>query len=223
MHDRNNKDLKGIRINHLNTTALLVSCVLFFMVLLATIQVSRKYRDLVTSADKYMEYEKDVAMIEDGSDYLTEQVRLFVVTKEKKYAENYFTELCKTKRREQGVNNLITFDISETSLSYLQHALKYSNDLTDREIYAMKLAAVASGLDQNQIPEQLQSTELSEDDLLLTPEEMNAAAQDLVFNYAYQDVKAMIGVYTSYFGNSVTTTTRLEHENSARALHETLK
>jgi diguanylate cyclase (GGDEF)-like protein len=169
-----------------------------------------------------MECEKDVTMIENGSDYLTEQVRLFVITKEKKYADNYFTELTKTKRREQGMNNLIAYDISETSLSYLQHALNYSNALTDREIYAMKLAAVSSGLDQSQLPAQLQDTELSENDLKLTPEEMNAAAQDLVFNYSYQDIKAMIGVYTSYFGNSVTTTTRLEHESSAQSLHETL-
>jgi diguanylate cyclase (GGDEF)-like protein len=222
MHDGDNKDIKGIRINQLNTTALMVSCILFLMVLLATVQVSRKYRDLITSANKYMECEKDVAMIENGSNYLTEQVRLFVITKEKKYSDNYFTELNKTRRREQGLENLIDCDISETSLSYLEHALKYSNALTDREVYAMKLAAVASRLDLTELAPEIQNTELSAGDQNLSPEEMDAAARDLVFNSAYQDVKAMITVYTSYFGNSVTTTTRLEHENNAQALHETL-
>jgi diguanylate cyclase (GGDEF)-like protein len=222
MHDGDNKDIKGIRINQLNTTALMVSCILFLMVLLATLQVSRKYRDLITSANKYMQCERAVTMIENGSDYLTEQVRLFVVTKEKKYSDNYFTELNKTRRREQGLDNLIDCDISETSLSYLEHALKYSNALTDREVYAMKLAAVASGLDLTELAPEIQNTELSPDDRNLSPEEMDAAARDLVFNSSYQDVKAMITVYTSYFGNSVTTTTRLEHENNAQALHETL-
>jgi diguanylate cyclase (GGDEF)-like protein len=222
MHDSDNKDIKGIRINQLNTTALMVSCVLFLLVLFATLQVSRKYRDLITSANKYMQCEKAVTMIENGSDYLTEQVRLFVITKEKKYSDNYFTELNKTRRREQGLEYLIDCDISETSLSYLEHALKYSNALTDREVYAMKLAAIASGLDLTELAPEIQNTELSADDLKLSPEEMDAAARDLVFNSAYQDVKAMITVYTSYFGNSVTTTTRLEHENNAQALHETL-
>jgi diguanylate cyclase (GGDEF)-like protein len=222
MHDSDNKDIKGIRINQLNTTALMVSCVLFLLVLFATLQVSRKYRDLITSANKYMQCEKAVTMIENGSDYLTEQVRLFVITKEKKYSDNYFTELNKTRRREQGLEYLIDCDISETSLSYLEHALKYSNALTDREVYAMKLAAIASGLDLTELAPEIQNTELSADDRNLSPEEMDAAARDLVFNSAYQDVKAMITVYTSYFGNSVTTTTRLEHENNAQALHETL-
>ncbi len=99
----------------------------------------------------------------DGSDYLTEQVRLYAVTGERQYMEAYFKEKNITKRREKGLEELEKYESSQ-STEYLQKALDSSNNLTNLEYYSMRLISEAHGLDIKSLPEEIQQVELLEED-----------------------------------------------------------
>lgn len=76
-----------------------LSLVMFAAVLYTTYLVSRTYDSTLSSIYNFVEWERSASTINAASDYLIDQVRLFVTTKDKQYADNYFRELYETKRR----------------------------------------------------------------------------------------------------------------------------
>lgn len=139
------KNIKGVRICTVNVIMLIASCVLFVLVLYTTVQISGKYQDLVATTEDYIACEKNAALVYKGSDYLTDEVRLYVQTLNKEHADNYFTEIHTTRRRDKALENFPKHKTTPETYAYLEEALEKSNRLTAREIYAIKLAAVARG------------------------------------------------------------------------------
>jgi diguanylate cyclase (GGDEF)-like protein len=197
------KNIRGIKIDRVNIFMLSLSCVIFFFISIATIRISVKYNSLLAITDSYISCEKEASLVSEGSDYLTEQVRLYVMTYDKKYAENYFTEINVTKRRDSALENLVVLNTDREALSFLQAALDCSNKLAESEIYAMKLITSALGYDETSFPKEIQDEVLSEDDKLLSSDEKIEKARDMVFNASYRESKAMISNNTSYFLNSI--------------------
>lgn len=76
------KTVKGIRIRTINGVMILMACVLYILVIYATIQVSLRYDELIVATNDYIACEKNAALVREGSDYLTEEVRLYAVTSE---------------------------------------------------------------------------------------------------------------------------------------------
>ena len=58
------------------------------------------------ATDQYIVCENAARQLQDGSDYLTEQVRLYAMTGERNYLDQYFEEADVTKRREQALESL---------------------------------------------------------------------------------------------------------------------
>ena len=179
-NEKNEKrSVRGIRIRSVNIIMILVSCVLYLLLITATIHVSRKYEDVHRSMDDYIEFEDSEALLSEGSAYLTEQVRLYVITLEPQYMENYFTEVHEIGRREQALERLKESDYGQEAYRYLEEALDNSNRLMSSEMYAMKLAATAGGKDMEAFPEEIQTMALQEEDLNLSQEEQQKKAQML--------------------------------------------
>lgn len=192
-NEKNEKrSVRGIRIRSVNIIMILVSCVLYLLLITATIHVSRKYEDVHRSMDDYIEFEDSEALLSEGSAYLTEQVRLYVITLESQYMENYFTEVHEIGRREQALERLKESDYGQEAYRYLEEALDNSNRLMSSEMYAMKLAATAGGKDMEAFPEEIQTMALQEEDLNLSQEEQQKKAQMLVFGDEYQLAKDRI-------------------------------
>lgn len=63
--------------------------VLFFVISSWT---NREFRVLQTTTEQYILCEKAATNLRDGSDYLTEQVRLYVMTGQQTYLDSYFEE-----------------------------------------------------------------------------------------------------------------------------------
>ena len=61
------------------------------------------------------------------------------MTMDPTYMEAYFTEANVTRRRENALENLEQYLVSDEALQFLKEALSYSNELMEREIYAIKL------------------------------------------------------------------------------------
>lgn len=192
MENEKKRNVKGIRIRSINTTMILVSCVLYIAVIYATLQVSYRCADLIAATNDYIACEKRAADVREGSDYLTEQVRLFVVTYNIEYMENYLEEVNVTKRRDKALEELGKFSFSEKVGEYMEAALFNSNKLMSTELYAMKLVSAANQYDMEDIPPEVREVRLTTEDGELTPEEMLSKALDMVFGNTYQDSKKLI-------------------------------
>lgn len=211
-------NIKGIKIRTLNYAMIIAAAVLYAILVYATVQASVKYKRLIEATEDYILCEKDAVLVREGSDFLTEQVRLYVVTMEPEYMEAYFTEKNVTRRRERALEELRGYDTSQETYDYLQKALDNSNKLMEKEIYAMKLIAVSQGYDEASLPEEVNSVALLGDDRDLSPEEMVDKAQNMVFDYGYRNAKELIMSNTDYFLDSIIKWTRNKQSESAMFL-----
>ena len=215
-------NIQGIRIQTLNRAMILTSCLLYAVLILASIYTTRRYQALISATDSYVACEKNAALLSDGSDYLTEQVRLYTVTMDPGHLDDYFGEVRVTRRRETALERLKSFDTSPETRSYLQTALDSSNSLMEREIYAMKLIAVASGCSESRLSQEVRAVSLTGEDRALSPEEQVRKGQDMVFGPDYQQAKEQIEGNVDLFLNGLIADTRQHQQNSASSLRQTL-
>lgn len=212
------QNIKGIRIYTTSIVMLIASCILFLLTLYITVQIAVKYKSLVAATEDYILCEKNAALVHKGSDYLTEEVRLYVETGSKEHADKYFTEIYTTRRRDKALENLPQTTTNPQTHTYLEEALKESNNLTIREIYAIKLVAVAKGQNLKKFPQVVQDTDLSPEDQALDPAAKINLARKLVFDTGYQDAKKLIMGNISYFLNSIILETRQKQQDDTRML-----
>ena len=66
----------------------------------------KEFKILRMTTEQYIACERAAKQLQDGSDYLTEQVRLYVMTGQQEYMENYFKEANVTCRREHALEEL---------------------------------------------------------------------------------------------------------------------
>lgn len=192
MEEKKQRQIKGIRISTVNIVMILISCVLYILLISATICALGKYEEVHNSMEDYIACEESSTLLTEGSAYLTEQVRLYTVTMEPEYMDNYFTEVHVTGRREMALEQLKTYYGGDAAYKYLLEALQHSNDLMNEEIYAMRLISQAQGYDEASLPEEVQSVVLKETDQKLSKEDMIQRAREIVFDSSYQEAKDRI-------------------------------
>lgn len=218
MENEKKKNVKGIRIRTINSIMILGACLLYILVIYATLQVSLRYDDLISATNDYIACEENAAEVREGSDYLTEEVRLFVVTYNIQHVEAYLEEVNVTKRREKALAELGKFHFSEKAGEYLEAAIYNSNKLISRELYAMKLVSVANEYNMELIPREVADTQLTAEDKELSPEKMLKKAQDMVFDEAYQNAKALIMSDVGLFLDDIVDETGERQAGSAQSL-----
>ncbi len=189
----NGNKLKGAKIRTANYTMILVASILYLFILYGMFQISSQYNDLLRTTDKLVSCEEIAANLADGSNILTEQVRLYTVTAEMEYMEAYFQEANVDKRRDRALEKLSELpEAGDEVHILLQMALNYSNALMKSEIYAMGLVSEAKHYDTDTLPKEVQEITLSEEDQALDEDRKIEKAQDLVFGYAYREAKEKI-------------------------------
>ncbi len=222
-NEQQSKNIKGIRIQTLNYLMIAASCILYVLILYITIQVSIRYSTLTKNIETYTVCSQDANSLERASDYLTEQVRLYVITADPEYMDAYIDELYTAMRRERALEDLKDHDIiSEESLSYLQQALDESNELTATEFYAMRLVGEAAGYDTESLPAAVKNTVLSEEDAALTPDGKMQKAQTMVFDSEYLHMKELIKENTSSCLSSIIAATLNAQDISISAMEQSL-
>ena len=91
--------LKGVKIRTFNIFMIAVSCVVFLCLIYNTVIMPAHYHHLIDHTDEYILCENDANSLSAASDYLTEQVRLYVENMDIQYMENYFEELVRANFR----------------------------------------------------------------------------------------------------------------------------
>ncbi len=184
--------INGIRISTVNIIMICISFFLYIMLISATIHISQKYKDVHNSMDDYIVCEENHLLLTEGSAYLTEQARLYAVTFDPVYMENYFTEVHVTRRRETALEQLKSYYDGEKTYEYMLEALQHSTDLMTEEIYAMRLVSEAQGYEQDGLPSEVQSVHLNSQDQSLNQQDMIEKAREILFGPAYQEAKTQI-------------------------------
>lgn len=220
MDSKKAKNIKGVRIRTINYGMILMACILYALVIYVTIRMSVVYKDLIRDTDNHIACVQAANLETEGSDYLTMKARLYVVTLNPQDMEDYFTEVYETRRRDSALEELEQYNDSEEAYRFLEEALKKSNELMEREVYAMKMAATAAGKDMTDFPQDVKNVELTEEDQKLDSQAMLDKARSMVFDSAYQDAKALITSNVTYFFNEVVGNTREKQMDSARILEQ---
>ena len=130
--------------------------------------------------------------LKEYSDYLTSQVRLFVMTAEPKYIIAYWTEITLDKHRDKVIARLNDLNVSENEKKLLLQAKKNSDGLVKTEATAMKLVLVAMGVPSDQMPPAAREDTLSSAEIALSAMEKVNLAQRMMFDQEYLDKKNKI-------------------------------
>lgn len=216
--------LKGFRIQ---TVSLWIAiCTILVSVLIGhgILNVRKQYRQLTRMTRQYIVTQDNAMDISLGSDHLTEQARLYVITKEQLHADAYFMEVNVTQRRERALQtiekNLSGND--EATLALSRTALNLSNDLMNREIHAMKLAALSADIDIRKLSPEIQNYELPEEELQYTQQEKADTASELVFGQEYRTKKNEIDDTLSNVTKSAIRICRTTQQESETAMKRAL-
>lgn len=196
-----------------NIVMVVISCILYCLLIYGMVLMFRQFSTMVSSMNDYISCVDDAADVSDASAFLTDQVHHYVVEREPGHLEAYFVEANETKRRESALENLEEFADKET-ISSMQKALDYSNELMKTEIYAMRLIVESRGEDVSEFPQEVQDVRLSEEDQKLSSEEKAGKAVSLVFNEEYHQARENIEAGIDEFLDTVIGTTRQKQQRS---------
>ena len=197
---------RKIKIRKVSSWSIGITIVLSSLFLVIAVLSEREFTVVRDTTEQYIECERAAKQLQAGSDYLTEQVRLYAMTGKREYLDRYFEEVNEKKRRENALEVLRQYYDGTEAFAALQRAMDCSVKLMDTEYYSMKLIIVANHLDISDFPEAIQKVELSEEDLAMMAAVKTEKARRIVFDQEYQDQRIKIT-------NSITSCTEgLNHQ-----------
>lgn len=181
-----------IRIQTISTWNIIATVMVAIVFTMISRQGAETFRMYQTKTEQYILCENAAREIQEGSDYLTEQVRLYVMTGRAEYLDSYVHEINVTKRRETALDELNTYFNGTSIFASLQEAFESSKELTESEYYAMRLVLETTGQSETTWPEELKNVTLTEKDRLLQESEKVTVAQQIVTGSQYLDTKTKI-------------------------------
>ena len=183
---------KGIPIKWVNYILAGIILLISVLLLVTAYKTSYSYKELHSTTEEYIEWQKNASNMMVGSDYLTDQVRYYVESGDRAYLDNYFEESHNTKRRDEALEFIRGLFDGTRAYEALLEAMSQSVSLMDREYYAMRLRIESLGLDAGDYPEELQNVTLSAEDSALSPDEKAVLSRSMVFDEYYHIKKDMI-------------------------------
>ena len=187
---RMEREYDGVSLRTAYIWIIIAAFIISGLVFYATVSLTSTFRKLSDAAENQIALDKAAHELMDASDYLTERVQRFTVNGDKRFLDEYFTEAFETNRRENAIAKMSADPNISAALDELQQANNESVDLMNREYYAMRLVTEAKGY--SDIPKELQSVTLSEQDAALSSEDKMRRATEMVLDDEYYAKKESI-------------------------------
>lgn len=198
---------RKIRIQKVSTWSIGITIAIGLLFTLICIMGEKEFHVVRNTTTQYIECENAAKQLQDGSDYLTEQVRLYAMTGDVKYMKDYFQEVNVTKRREAALKKLKSYFDGTETFNALKSALEYSQELMRTEYYSMRLVCDANEINQNKWSEEILNTKLSLSDASLSKEGKLKKAQQMLCDESYVQMKMDItGKVTECMNDLITQT-----------------
>lgn len=183
---------RKIKIRKVSSWSIGITIVVAALFVVISVLSEREFSILHNTTEQYIQCERDAKELQDGSDYLTEQVRLYAMTGQRTYMDQYFKEAEITRRRENAVENLRQYFDGTEAFTALEHAMGSSKELMETEYYSMRLEAEGSNADLSSFPEAIRNIRLKDTDSRLSAKGKRERAVELVSNQAYQSKRMEI-------------------------------
>ncbi len=183
---------RGISLRKLNI-AMLTVALLASLVLSYSMHQTTENNQAAHNATQYLlNWRESSYDLQRASDFLTENIRCFVVTGEREHLDLYFKEAKIDQRRDHAVAELEQSSANPGAINNLKGAMAESMELMNREYHAARLAVDAYGLDLDDFPEEIQQYRLSRLEKSMTDEEKKELAVELLFGEEYHQKKDAI-------------------------------
>ena len=210
----------GVQLRRANILFTILAFLAAAFLLLTDLMVTRGYQRMSQASDRYIAVQIAAGNLESASDYLTDCVRSFVVTGETDYLKDYFEEVNVTRRRDTAVEKLEMLPGSASSEIHdrLNRALSLSNDLIERERYAMHLILENGNDSQDTVPGEVLSVELTPEDRALSQAERREKAISLVFGGEYVAYKEQIRENVSLCTQALITSSAQELDQASKGM-----
>ena len=198
---------RKIRIQTVSAWIIGITIVMAVVFVMLSVRSESEFQALQRMTDEYIICEKSAKQLQEASDYLTEQARLYAMTGETQYRDNYFEEVKMTRRREHALDSLEVYFDGTVALKSLRSALNASNQLMEREYYSMRLVAEAAKSDFSTLPKELQNVEMETEDSVLSYLSKMQKARNVVSDDDYERTKTEImSAVTECLSELLTTT-----------------
>ena len=181
---------RKIKIQSISAWSIVIALILTVVFVVILHYGKNEVKRFEDATDQYIVCENAARQLQDGSDYLTEQVRLYAMTGERNYLDQYFEEADVTKRREQALESLKKYFDKTEAFQSLQQAMEDSKELMLTEYHSLKLVATVMG--EKDIPAELEQLDLPEEEKQLSQKEKLEKAQKLVSNNEYRNTRGTI-------------------------------
>ena len=201
----------------------LLALLIAVLVMMLVVRLRRGFIELYDTTEQYIVCVNTAREMQDGSNYLTEQARLFTLWGDIEYLDNYFTEENETRRVDLSAEKLQEYSGESDSFAYITTAFQLSRALTKIEYRAMRLMVEATGVDPAEWPQELLDTVLSEEEeAALSKYEKVEAAQHLLRSRTYQEKRDGIAASITAYRDTVAAVTRDQQTKAAGRLSASL-
>lgn len=157
------------------------------------------YITIKNNAAIHRDYENTVETslhFQEGSDYLTNEARLFITTQTLIHVQNYFNELYVYQNREEALKKLSQIHSNSYVTEDFSRAVRQSERLVDRELYALKLIFELKNYNSASLnytaAQIMEGFELNPEDKNLTNEQKIELARSIMFSSEYINRKSEI-------------------------------
>jgi diguanylate cyclase (GGDEF)-like protein/PAS domain S-box-containing protein len=176
-----------------------------FAALILLILGSRAIKMSASDANAAVEEERKTYLLEDAinetSDNLTEQLRTFTVTLDRRNLDAYWNKLAESRSRDRALAKTLSPKMSPGEKALLSRAKQEFDGLLAVEGRAMRLAAEAIRLDVGSLPPEFAATSLGPRDMILPAQAKLELARELAYGKAYWERKAVIRSILSDFSS----------------------
>lgn len=161
-----------IRIRTASRISLLVTGILSALCLSISLLGVQKYTELRNITKEMVNCQNVIQNLQSSSNTLTRQVRLATMTGNWQYVDTYFTELNKVDTYEEALQKLSAYDCEQEVLDHIEKTIVSFKEATQKDFYALALVETSLGNDSSQWPAALQSVNITEQDNLLSRQEL---------------------------------------------------
>lgn len=174
-----------ISINTVSLCIFILAWIIVVVSIIGNIRVQR-YVNERPEVEKHLitGYEQSNELVR-SSDYLTEQVRCFIIHRQSAYMKNYWDEINITMSRDKAIEAITATGITPEEQEYIFKAKKESDMLVASEAWAFRMTAEGLGIKQEDMPAEVAAVKLTKEEQALSAEEKRIRAHEYVFGSEY--------------------------------------
>lgn len=194
---------QGISIRLVNIVMFVLALIASIMLFFAMRRTTNMYNESNRITQNTIELQNSANELMEASDYLTQEMQVFVVTGDRQHLDNYFNEAYIERRRDKALEELRSKNGKTMAYQNLQEAMDDSMELMNTELYAAKLAVIGYGYNLESFPVQVQNAQIKKNDLALSKEAKIRMAEDLMFDENYMAKKDSISKHIDFCLNDL--------------------